>query len=168
MCIRDRSTQSTWDLTGVRKEINLFLENVIVNNDDYVGVYAPFEPNALDGKDAEHIGEPGTTNGRFLPYWNKSGSKIGFRAVGHLTDNYYMAPKTTLKEVIDNPAVYNIQGKDIMMTALCAPIIVNGKFIGIAAVDIALDFLQEIAGKQKNNKKQKKQLEAKTTKLRYR
>lgn len=133
------------DLTGVRKEINLFLENVIINNDDYVGVYAPFEPNALDGKDAEHIGEQGTKNGRFLPYWNKSGSKIGFRAVGHLTDNYYMAPKTTLKEVIDNPAVYNIQGKDVMMTALCAPIIVNGKFLGIAAVDIALDFLQEIA-----------------------
>ncbi|MCX6067503.1 MAG: hypothetical protein NT121_17395, partial [Chloroflexi bacterium] len=38
-----------------------------------------------------------------------------------------------------------IDGKDVLLTSLVVPIVVDGKFYGISGVDLTLDFLQKLA-----------------------
>ena len=42
---------------------------------------------------------------------------------------------------------YQVAGKWVLLTSLVAPIVENGKFYGIAGVDLSLEFIQGIADK---------------------
>jgi methyl-accepting chemotaxis protein len=57
--------------------VNRQVHDFLRRNPHVLGTYVGFEPNAFDGDDAAHKGEPGTDkSGRFLPYWNKLTGKI--------------------------------------------------------------------------------------------
>ncbi len=132
-----------------REQVNQMLKELLLRNPHYLGTYTLWEPNAFDGKDAEFAGQPGNdANGRFLPYWNRSADgKIVVEPLVEYDakDSYYTIPKSTKKEAILDPYLYKVQGKDVLLTSLVVPIIVNDQFYGITGVDIALDFLQELA-----------------------
>ena len=58
----------------IRDIFNDILLGVLENNPKYLGAYSAWEPNAVDGRDAEFAGDAkngydGT--GRFIPYWNR-------------------------------------------------------------------------------------------------
>ncbi|MCL4395460.1 MAG: methyl-accepting chemotaxis protein, partial [Chloroflexi bacterium] len=133
-----------------RDQVNAMLKGILADNAQFIGVYTLWEPNAFDGKDAQYVGATGhDETGRFIPYWNRGGSEI---KVEPLTDyeqvgagDYYQCPKRTLKECIIDPYHYSVQGKDVLMTSLVVPIIVDGQFQGIAGVDIPINFLQSMA-----------------------
>jgi hypothetical protein len=59
--------------TTSRSNVNTILQHFIENNpEDFLAVYALFEPNAFDGKDAEFVGQAGhDQSGRFIPYWTR-------------------------------------------------------------------------------------------------
>ena len=144
------STQITDNKKLTRDKVNSMLISVLKNNEKFLGTYTLWEPNAFDGKDNEFIdteGHDGT--GRFIPYWTRTAD--GGIAVDPLADytikgagDYYQLPKETKKECILEPYTYPVQGKEILLTSLVVPIIVEGKFYGIAGIDISLDFLQNI------------------------
>jgi len=48
-----------------------------------------------------------------------------------------------MQEAVIDPFFYPLGNKQVLMTSFSAPIIVNGKFYGVADVDMTLDFLQE-------------------------
>ncbi len=52
-----------------------------------------------------------------------------------------------MQEAVTDPYYYPIGDKQVLMTSFTAPIIVDGKFYGVAGVDMTLDFLQSIAEK---------------------
>lgn len=55
-----------------RNELISILRNTIESNPNFVGVWTVWEPNALDGKDAEYTNaEHHDETGRFKPYWNR-------------------------------------------------------------------------------------------------
>jgi methyl-accepting chemotaxis protein len=59
--------------------------------------------------------------------------------------DYYLIAKRSNQEVIMNPYHYKVGGKDVLMTSLVVPIhSSNGKIVGVAGVDIALDNLQQL------------------------
>jgi len=65
------------DVGERRNTLNFMLENLAKENPDYVGVWAAFEPNALDGRDSSYVNTPGTdSTGRFLSYFSMPNGRI--------------------------------------------------------------------------------------------
>lgn len=134
-----------------RKNANAILKSILEKNPQFVGVYTLWEPNAFDGLDAQYVNKPGhDKTGRFIPYWcrNETGSIIVEPLVNYEKEgagDYYILPKKRGNECILDPYVYPVQGKEVLITSLVAPIMVNGVFRGIVGVDIKIDFLQKLA-----------------------
>ena len=133
-----------------RNEVNAMLRQLLASNPDFLGVYTLWEPDAFDGRDAAYANTEGhDATGRFIPYWVRSGSEIILEPLqGYETEgvgDYYLIPKRTLQESLIDPYVYTIDGKDVLLTSLVVPIVVDGKFYGIAGVDFSLQFLQTVA-----------------------
>jgi methyl-accepting chemotaxis protein len=133
-----------------RSQVNAMLKQVLADNPEFVGVYTLWEPNAFDGQDAQYANTIGhDKTGRFIPYWTRSGDKIileplvDYEVEG--AGDYYLIPKRTKQDAIIDPYLYPIDGQDVLMTSLVVPIIVDGKFYGIAGVDLPLAFLQKLA-----------------------
>lgn len=142
-----------------RDDINQMLIAVLINNPDFLGTYTCWEPDAFDGKDKEFANTTGhDASGRFIPYWTMGSSGPVLEALAGFEDttpdelggragDYYLIPRETKEEAIIDPYVYPVQGKDTLLTSLVVPILSQGRFVGIAGVDIALDFLQKSADK---------------------
>lgn len=114
-------------------------------NSSYYAVWTMWEPDALDGADNSHIDDSDLGSdeaGRFTPYFFREGSSIEFEATSWEEENgedYYVIPKQTMKEYLTEPYPYEIRGKEVMMVSTVAPIIRNGRFLGVAGLDIALE-----------------------------
>ncbi|HMQ56631.1 MAG TPA: methyl-accepting chemotaxis protein, partial [Anaerolineae bacterium] len=138
------------ELVLSREQVNIMLRTVLTNNPQFVGVYTAWEPNTFDGQDAQYVGTTGhDETGRFIPYWSRDVQ--GQIMVEPLVDyespgpgDYYLIPKNSQREALIEPYFYPIQGKEVLITSLVVPIMVNGQFFGIAGVDMRLDFLQTL------------------------
>jgi methyl-accepting chemotaxis protein len=140
-----------------RTDLNHMLKSVLTENPDFLGVYTAWEPNAFDGRDDAFVNTPGTdASGRFIPYWSRAAD--GTLALEALVDydtpgagDYYQIPKRSGQEAILDPYRYPVQGQEVLITSLVAPIKLNGVFWGIVGVDLRLDALQaEIEGATRN------------------
>ncbi|EXJ14749.1 methyl-accepting chemotaxis protein [Imhoffiella purpurea] len=133
---------------GRRESVDRILQAVLRGHPDFLAVYTAWEPNAFDGRDADFVGARGTdASGRLIPYWSRAPD--GALGLEPLLDyetpgdgDYYLLPKKTGTEHVLNPYVYPVQGRDVLLTSLVVPILVDGRFQGIAGVDLALDHLQ--------------------------
>ncbi len=133
-----------------RDQVNAMLRQVLKANPQFVGVDVLFEPNAFDGSDAEFVNSEGSdANGRFLPYWTRDNTgKIQVELLqDYDTSDWYQCPKTTKVSCLIDPYIYPVQGKDVWMTSLVIPFVVNDRFLGITGIDTPVAFLQELADK---------------------
>ncbi|MBF8984696.1 methyl-accepting chemotaxis protein [Lutibacter sp. B2] len=127
-----------------REVINSILKNILEKNQDFKGVWAVFEPNALDGKDIEFINTLGSNEkGQFAPYWNRETGSINVDPADFEDEEYYLMSKKTQEEIITNPTVYDVDGKDVWMMDMAVPIMYNGEFVGAVGVTYALDTFQK-------------------------
>jgi methyl-accepting chemotaxis protein len=133
-----------------RSEVNAMLKSFLRRNPDFLGVYTGWEPNAFDGKDEKFVSKPGhDETGRFIPYWVRGESGAitmeplaGYQEKG--VGDYYQLPKEKRNEVILDPFYYTVNGEDVLMVSLVAPVMGNGIFQGITGIDYAVDFLQDM------------------------
>lgn len=138
-----------------RDTMNVMLKQVLHNNDDFLGVWTCWEPNALDGADLKYIDHPGhDSTGRFIPYWNRGASgNISLEPLNDYTTkgagDYYLLARNSGEETILNPFAYEIDGQKILMTTLAVPIKSNGNVVGAVGVDITLDTLQTLVNRIK-------------------
>ena len=131
---------------------NHMLQSIAEENLNVIGVWAIFEPNALDGMDAEFINTEGSdASGRFLSYFYRSEprGKISHEAVVDYDNNgpdgdYYHTSLWTGKEAIIEPFYYEVAGTKVLMTSLTVPIINNGKTVGAVGADIGLTEIETI------------------------
>ncbi|OQY12364.1 MAG: hypothetical protein B6I31_03270 [Desulfobacteraceae bacterium 4572_19] len=119
-----------------RQTMDLILMQVLEQNPEFVGVWSCWEPNALDGKDQEFINAKGSdSSGRYVPYWNSGGGKINVEPlVDYETQgagDYYLLALKSGKEQILEPYMYPIGGKDVLITSVVVPIIVDNKVLGV-------------------------------------
>ena len=136
-----------------REQVNGMLKRVTEKNPDFVGTYTLWEPGAFDGKDEQYKSRfPYDATGRFIVYWNRGSSgeiKVetpeNYEVQG--AGDYYQLPKKRQRECIIEPYLYPVQGKEVLMTSLVAPIVENGVFLGIAGADMDLkdfgDYLKQ-------------------------
>ena len=127
-----------------RGKADQIIHQMLANNPDILGLWTGWEPNAFDGKDADFANREGhDATGRYIPYWVRSGGKIGNTA---LTDyatagpgDYYQLPFTLKKTVVVEPYSYAIDGKEVLITSIAKPVMVDGKPQGVAGLDLSLD-----------------------------
>ncbi|MAT44034.1 MAG: hypothetical protein CL609_17000, partial [Anaerolineaceae bacterium] len=129
-----------------REIVNQMLYQVMVDNPDILGVSTGWEPNAFDNKDSQYANTAGHDDtGRFIPYWYRSGDEIVLEPLlDYDTSDYYTKPKLFKHEVVLEPYLYPIDGKDVLLTSLMVPILVDGNFVGVVGVDYELSFIQEL------------------------
>ncbi|PZU55849.1 MAG: methyl-accepting chemotaxis protein [Thauera sp.] len=137
-----------------RDAVSRLLRRTLEGRPALLGVYTGWEANAFDGRDADFAGSAGhDASGRFVPYWSRSGDKL---SVEPLVDydkpgagDYYQQPKKTGRAYLAEPYEYVVGGRKMLITSLVKPLAVNGRFAGIAGVDMALDRLADELGRIK-------------------
>ncbi len=127
-----------------RAAADALLRNTLQDNPMALGVWTGWEPNAFDGKDKDFVDKEGhDATGRYVPYWVRSGDKIQHTPLVDYTvsgaGDYYQLPFVQKKTVVIEPYVYAVDGKDVLMTSVAKPIMVEGKALGVAGMDISLD-----------------------------
>jgi methyl-accepting chemotaxis protein len=143
------SAQVSSDQKMTREQVTAMLKEVLQQNPSFFGVATEWEPDAFDGQDAKYANTENTdATGHFSVYWYRDGSNIALVPLTRMEETnpsyrYYTVPKTTLKESITDPYFYPLADKQVLMTSFSAPILVNGKFYGVADIDMTLDFLQQ-------------------------
>ncbi len=131
-----------------RATVNGMLRKLMENHPDFLGVYTLWEPNAFDGKDGAFKNTEGhDATGRYIPYvCRDSAGNIVLEPLASYEEegdgDYYQIPKRTKQEAILNPYIYNVAGKETLLTSLCVPIIHENTFYGITGVDFGLNNLQ--------------------------
>ncbi|MBF0203563.1 MAG: methyl-accepting chemotaxis protein [Desulfamplus sp.] len=131
-----------------REILHSMLREVVEQSPQYLGAWTVWEPNALDGKDAEYVNKEGhDATGRFIPYWNRVGG-IHIEPCSNYDDNtttgYYTKPKSKGKEVVMEPIAYDIGGKMVTVISVCVPIKIDGKVVGVTGVDFSMDKMREM------------------------
>jgi len=145
-----------------RKAFNDILLANLKNNEEFLGTYSAWQPNALDGRDETYVGDKKgghDDTGRFVPYWNRDEkgniarqALVGYEdaslyANGVTKGGWYLIPRQKLKENIQDPFPYIVQGRQEWLTTMSAPVIIEGKFYGIAGTDLRLKFIQALSEK---------------------
>ncbi|WP_040413070.1 PAS domain S-box protein [Desulfosporosinus sp. OT] len=137
-----------------RETMNQILIKVLKDNPQFVATWTLWEPNALDGRDAEFINKTGyDSTGRFIPYWSIQSGKehleplVNYQVQG--AGDYYLIPRKSKRETIIEPYIYPINGKDVLVTSVVVPLIVGEKFVGVVGIDIALDTIQKVVSEIK-------------------
>jgi signal transduction histidine kinase/CheY-like chemotaxis protein/HAMP domain-containing protein len=160
LAVRIMALAQEQGLFGKRRESSEFARRVLESFPEFTGAYFGYEPNADDNDAAfassnEERRLTGTMaeSGRFIPYWFRDPAKNGKISVEPLVDMetslYYSGMKKRFLEagqrsIVTEPYVY--EGK--MIVEQTSPIVIDGRFVGIAGVDRALtdivDFLMRI------------------------
>ncbi len=147
------------DSVNVRSLFSDILLEVLKDNEEFLGTYSAWEPDALDGKDSLYAGDVESghdSTGRFVPYWNRDeNGKIARQALVGYEDSslhpngvrkggWYLNPRERHLENILDPFPYIVQGQQEWLTTMSAPVLVDGKFLGIAGTDLRLNFVQKL------------------------
>ncbi|SBV94337.1 Methyl-accepting chemotaxis protein [uncultured Alphaproteobacteria bacterium] len=142
-----------------RTQINEILQRVLKTNPEFNGTYSAWMPNAIDGDDAGYRGrrDLGTDEtGRFLSYWTRQNGKEGLQPLveyesadlhpnGVMKGGWFLGPRDTGKPSVLGPLPYVVQGKNVFLATMSAPIMVGGKFLGVAGTDYDLAFVEDLA-----------------------
>lgn len=132
-----------------REVVGHILRSTLEANPNLLGVWSVWEPNALDGRDADYINTPGSDDkGRYVAYWNRVGGAHLENCVDYDKDTisgaFYTRPRKLGREILMEPVVYPIAGKDVMVVSYCVPIKENDAVIAVAGVDFSMDEFQKM------------------------
>ena len=133
-----------------RAHADALLKGVLSGNPEFLTVWTAWEPNAFDGQDEVFSAEPGNDpKGRYVPYWSRGSNGaptmvplVDYDTPG--TGDFYQLAKTSGQATVLEPYTYQLAGQSVLMTSLVAPIVIDGRVVGAAGIDIALSSLQQL------------------------
>ncbi|MDL2280160.1 methyl-accepting chemotaxis protein, partial [Desulfovibrio sp. OttesenSCG-928-G11] len=129
-----------------REDMTLAIKGAAVSNRDFFGIWALWEKNAFDGKDADYVDHEslGNEEGRANAYWLwKEGDAIGYDPSDNYDhEPYYVRPREVGGLTIIPPYRDMDTEEKTLMSTIVAPIIDNGVFLGAIGIDIGMDFIQ--------------------------
>ncbi len=129
------------------------------------GAFAGFEPNGFDGQDESFAGQSALGSddkGRFVPYFYRDKEQIGSDLLlsieksdpdefGNPANDYYACPKREGRPCLIDPFKVDINGQQVLVSTITTPILVDGRFKGIAALDLAVDSISRQAQSLNSN-----------------
>ncbi|WP_412749791.1 methyl-accepting chemotaxis protein [Krasilnikovia sp. M28-CT-15] len=126
-----------------RKLVGGLVGATLQRHPEFFGMSTGWEPNAFDGRDRDFRNvSPSDATGRFIPYWYRDGNKlrndplVDYDKPG--AGDWFLKPRATGKAMVVDPYVYPVNGQDVLMTTATSPIMVDGRFMGVVTVDLAL------------------------------
>jgi len=138
-----------------RQRFSRYLRGILAENPSVIGTYVAWEPNAVDAEDSRHIGQKHTfENGQYAPYWSRSGDSLALRPLNlknvfEATDPagayWYNCPANERRNCLVEPYTWEMQGQQMVGTSITMPLMVDGRYYGMAGVDLALAYIQDIA-----------------------
>ncbi len=138
-----------------RESLLSMVKSILENDDTFVGVWTLWEPDALEGSDRDYAGRTdlgSDARGRFTPYYVRDkGSfilEVPDADTGYSAD-YYTDPRDRRKEFLSEPYLFPVQGQELLMITASAPIIVDGKFLGVVGIDLLTDSLNDVLSQLK-------------------
>ncbi|WP_447502477.1 methyl-accepting chemotaxis protein [Aeromonas caviae] len=129
------------------------------------GAFAGFEPNGFDSQDESFAGQAALGSddkGRFVPYFYRDKDQIGSDLLlsieksdpdefGNPANDYYACPKREGRPCLIDPFKVDINGQQVLVSTITTPILVDGRFKGIAALDLAVDSISRQAQSLNSN-----------------
>ncbi|WP_247841350.1 methyl-accepting chemotaxis protein [Pseudomonas sp. MWU12-3103b] len=165
--MRALAAKRSLDAGALREELNQSLKTAFERNDKVLGIWLAFEPNGLDGKDSEFVNDAARQSneaGRFATYWSRAAgsalntimveedmTKTTLSVSGTPYNSWYTCPRDNKRTCLLDPYADTVGTKEMLMTTISVPLIVDGKAIGVVGVDIALDALQAAAVDSQRN-----------------
>ncbi|WP_226499540.1 methyl-accepting chemotaxis protein [Pseudomonas sp. RSB 5.4] len=159
--MRVMAAKRSLEAGALREELNQSLKTAFERNDKVLGIWLAFEPNGLDGKDSEFVNDAARQSneaGRFATYWSRAAgsalntimveedmTKTTLSVSGTPYNSWYTCPRDNKRTCLLDPYADTVGTKEMLMTTISVPLIVDGKAIGVVGVDIALDALQAAA-----------------------
>ncbi|MDZ4020698.1 Methyl-accepting chemotaxis protein McpU [Pseudomonas sichuanensis] len=148
--------------TDLRNQLNHEARAALAGNPDLIGLYLVFQPNALDQRDAQFVGQAdagSNDSGRFSLYWSQSSpgaleteampesmlADASIGANGSPYNRWLTCPLETAKACVLDPYFDEINGQKVLMTSIALPLLEGGKVVGVIGLDIGLDNLQQLA-----------------------
>lgn len=146
----------------LRTELNQDVADTLQANPHLLSTYLVFEPESLDGSDAQFINQSelgSNAKGRFGSFWaRKSDGALTTVALseeqvadqtpmldGTPYNTWYECPLRNARPCLLNPYFDDTSGRKVLMTSLVFPVFDGGKVIAVAGMDINLDELQALS-----------------------
>lgn len=156
--LRAMATHRGLSASILREELGRQLTTAFDHNPDVVGIWLVYEPNALDGRDSDFLGDTeraSNDKGRFGKVLNRGSgqtaelvftendlTKTELSLSGAPYNSWYTCPKDTKKACLMEPYSDNVAGKRLLMTTLSMPVISEGKVLGVVGIDLSLETIQ--------------------------
>ncbi len=118
-----------------------------LSSDLVMGSWFFAAPNAWDGQDVANAGRKdlgSNSTGNFMPYLARDGETLTIEPPENADvydEEFYAGAAKAGRAIITEPYPYEVGGKTVLMTSVAFPVISEGKFLGVAGLDIALDDL---------------------------
>ena len=158
--LRQLQQQGRLDRAQLRQQLSDQLHQALIDKPDLLGLYVIFEPDALDGGDAEFAGQAAlgsNETGRFAQYWvqGKPGelqAVIGDEGLlantapgpsGAPYNAFYTCARDSRQACVLEPYFDEASGTRKLVTSIAFPLQENGKVIAVVGLDINLAALQQ-------------------------
>jgi methyl-accepting chemotaxis protein len=137
-----------------RDFFNIMLRGYIEAHPEAINIYSAWKPGILDGMDAQYANTPGTdSTGRFAVVWALGPDRRPFVEAlpqGFETNDFYAIAMTTGKEVITEPILYAVGGKNFFAPSIVAPVKNSrGETVGVVGIDVRLTGVQTMVNSLK-------------------
>ncbi len=140
-----------------RIALDKILAETTEENPDFLAVWTRWETDGFDGQDSVYAdSEWGTLSGVFdLNYYYSNGRIIRYVDMTTTPEEeadieygpYITIPKETRQEALIEPYYYSFTGRpedEILMTSTCVPVVIDGNYRGVLAIDIELESFFDI------------------------
>ncbi|TNI94092.1 methyl-accepting chemotaxis protein [Aeromonas allosaccharophila] len=149
-----------------RPQVESLLGSSLQQASGISSIYAQFEPDGYDGEDGNWLGGASHSvagKGSLEVYFTKDqGGAVAQQAVdaaaseakfdtslnefGIRNSEWYLCGRDTRQPCLMEPYLYEITpGNKMLMTSLTVPVLRDGKFVGLAGVDMNLPIFQQLA-----------------------
>ncbi len=141
-----------------RTQVKKMTFDMLVATPSASSIYAQFDSNGYDNRDDEFLGDRlySSETGSLGIYWVAEEKGPIFSQVNYadqyddsLDENglrkaeWYLCSRDSRKPCLMEPYLFEVTpGKQVLLTSLVAPVLVNGQFRGVAGIDIDLPVLQ--------------------------
>ncbi len=142
----------------LRKLAGDSIHHTLERQKDQLGIWFGFEPNAFDGNDRVMVNRADAISneiGRPAPYWSRDDTgavtlevmnedyftNAALEASGLPNNFWYTCARDKKQACFIEPYTDTVNGKQVLMSSVAVPVMVNGAVIGVTGVDFRVDEL---------------------------
>ncbi|MDR1574616.1 MAG: methyl-accepting chemotaxis protein [Treponema sp.] len=122
-----------------REQYDNTLLSIMESNPNFRGMFSIWKPNAIDGRDADFINDPGTdSTGRYMPWYTRRAGTLQKRALSEYEQYAEVSANIDSTDpVMSEPYTATYDGKPLTVTRFCYPIVTDRGIVG--RVGIVMD-----------------------------